>query len=410
MVNVYSIEGITAYIRELLESDPPLQDIRVRGEISNLTVASSGHWYFTLKETNAQLKCVMWRSDAARQTSRPREGDAVEVHGRLTVYPQRGEYQLVTDAIHAVGGSGDLYAQFEALKLKLAAEGLFEEDRKRPLPLFPHRIGVVTSPDAAAFRDIQNVLARRFPLAEIILSPTLVQGSEAPVMIVQALERLNRYQAADVILIIRGGGSIEDLWAFNDERVARAVADSAIVTISGVGHETDFTIVDFVADMRAPTPSAAAEIATPDLRELRQDIERARIEFDALMQAQIETHRANLESIQRNLRHLSPRRRLEDLRQRLDERVAQMDANQSRSIRLLRERLAARTLALDAANPLALLARGYAIVTRSDDGTIVRQPADAPVGSGLTIQLAQGELKARVEDQETHGKYKRTLF
>lgn len=410
MSTVYSVEGITAYIRELLESDPPLQDVWVSGEISNLTVAASGHWYFTLKESNAQLKCVMWRGDAARQTTRPREGDAVELHGRLSVYTQRGEYQLVTDTIRAVGGVGDLYAQFEALKLKLAEEGLFDEARKRPLPVFPHRIGVVTSPDAAAFRDIQNVLARRFPLAEIILSPTLVQGSEAPAMIVQALQRLTQHQVADVILMIRGGGSIEDLWAFNDENVARAVAASPIPIVSGVGHETDFTIVDFVADQRAPTPSAAAEIITPDMRDLRYAVEQGAETIHLLMHEQITQYRADLEAVERNLRHLSPRRRLDDLRQRLDERVMQMDNYQQRHLNLLHERLQSRTAALDASNPLALLARGYAIVTRSEDGAIIRQPQDAPTGTGITIRLGDGELKARVEDQELHGQYKRTLF
>lgn len=403
MVNVYSVEGISAYIRELLEGDSPLRDIWVSGEVSNMAVAASGHWYYTLKEGNTQIKCVMWRSDAARQVTRPRDGEAVQVHGRVSVYTQRSEYQLVTDTIRAVGVMGDLYAQFEALKLRLADEGLFAAERKRPLPAFPLRIGIVTSPDAAALRDIQNVLARRFPLAEVILSPTLVQGSEAPAMIVQALERLNQHQVADVILIVRGGGSIEDLWAFNDERVARAVAASTIPTISGVGHETDFTIVDFVADYRAPTPSAAAEIAVPDIRDLYAAIAGASGHMQDIMSDQIQQRAAQVTGMERNLRHLSPRRRLDDLRQRLDERSAQLDGYQMRHLALLRERLTARQTALDGSNPLALLSRGYAIVTRRDDGGLVRQLADAPAGTRISIRLAEGELIAQVEDQEAHG-------
>lgn len=404
MVNVYSVEGVSAYIRELLENDSPLRDVWVGGEVSNVVVATSGHLYFTLKEGNAQIKCVMWRGDAIRQVTRPRDGDVVQAHGRVSLYTQRSEYQLVTDTIRTVGVMGDLYAQFEALRTRLAAEGLFDAERKRPLPAFPLRIGVVTSLDAAALRDIQNVLARRFPLAEVILSPTLVQGSEAPAMIVQALERLNQHRAADVILIVRGGGSIEDLWAFNDEQVARAVAASAIPTISGVGHETDFTMVDFVADYRAPTPSAAAEIATPDLRDLRAGVEGAAQQIRELLNDQIEQRGAEVAAMERNLRHLSPRRRLDDLRQRLDERSAQIEAYQVRHFALLQERLLARQTALEGANPLALLARGYAIVMRRDDGRLVRQISDAPAGSRISIRLAEGELSAQVEDQETHGK------
>lgn len=404
MVNVYSVEGVSAYIRELLENDSPLRDVWVGGEVSNVVVATSGHLYFTLKEGNAQIKCVMWRGDAIRQVTRPRDGDVVQAHGRVSLYTQRSEYQLVTDTIRTVGVMGDLYAQFEALRMRLAAEGLFDAERKRPLPAFPLRIGVVTSLDAAALRDIQNVLARRFPLAEVILSPTLVQGSEAPAMIVQALERLNQHRAADVILIVRGGGSIEDLWAFNDEQVARAVAASAIPTISGVGHETDFTMVDFVADYRAPTPSAAAEIATPDLRDLRAGVEGAAQQIRELLNDQIEQRGAEVAAMERNLRHLSPRRRLDDLRQRLDERSAQIEAYQVRHFALLQERLLARQTALEGANPLALLARGYAIVMRRDDGRLVRQISDAPAGSRISIRLAEGELSAQVEDQETHGK------
>ncbi|MEL6307037.1 MAG: exodeoxyribonuclease VII large subunit, partial [Chloroflexota bacterium] len=241
MSNIYSVEGVTAYIRGLLERDPPLRDLWVQGEVSNFKAANSGHWYFTVKDKNAALKCVMFRNSASRQSMQPRDGEEIRIHGRISVYDQRGEYQLYADELQPAGGIGDLYQRFEQLKAQLQSEGLFEPERKQALPVFPLRIGVVTSPDAAAFQDVRNVLSRRFPLAEIILSPTLVQGVDAPRLIVKAIERLNAHNACDVILLVRGGGSIEDLWSFNDESVARAIVASDLPIISGVGHETDFT-------------------------------------------------------------------------------------------------------------------------------------------------------------------------
>lgn len=405
----YSVTEITTTVREALESDGRLQDVWVSGEVSNMTRASSGHWYFTLKDAGAQLKCVMWRSAAGRQSITPRDGDAIMAHGRVSVYEPRGEYQLYADVVRPVG-LGDLYQRFEALKAKLDSEGLFDPDRKRPIPLFPHKIGVVTSPEAAAFQDIQNVLRRRFPLAEVILSPTMVQGAEAPPMIVAALERLNAYGAVDVILVCRGGGSIEDLWAFNDERVARAVAGSRIPTISGVGHETDFTIVDFVSDLRAPTPSAAAELATPNFDDLYLGLQRLTADLTALMRDHIARRRSDLRSLQRTLAYTSPESTIRSARQRIDDLNARMVARQHSYIQLLRERLTARTSALQAANPQAILGRGYAIITRSEDGRRVTSEGDAAPGMSITIQLHDGELKARVEDRDMHERYKRTLF
>ena len=259
--DAYTISSLTTYIRTLFEADERLTDVWVQGEISNFTRASSGHWYFTLKDAGSALKSVMWRSQTARQTFTPNHGDAVLAHGYVSVYEASGQYQLYVDALQPAG-RGDLHQRFELLKAKLEAEGLFDAEHKRPLPPLPRRIGVVTSPTAAAFQDVLNVLARRYPLAEVILSPTLVQGDDAPPQIVAALEAIQR-AGVDVILLVRGGGSLEDLWAFNDERVARAVYASPLPVVSGVGHEIDFTIVDFVADRRAPTPSAAAETITP---------------------------------------------------------------------------------------------------------------------------------------------------
>jgi exodeoxyribonuclease VII large subunit len=410
MTDVYSVEGVTAYIRELFDSDPPLQDIWVKGEVSNMKPASSGHWYFTLKDEKAQLRCVMFRHNAERQSIQPRDGEAIQIHGKISLYEQRGEYQLYADELQPAGGIGDLYLRFEQLKAKLQSEGLFDEEVKRPIPPFAVRIGVVTSPDAAAFRDIQHVLARRFPIGELILSPTLVQGFEAPPMIVQAIQRLNRYKACDVILICRGGGSIEDLWAFNDERVAREIAKSEIPTISGIGHETDFTIADFVADLRAPTPSAAAEIATPNVENLREDVE---IQLDTIRRHfwdNFDEQQNNLDVLSRSLGMMSPERYIRQMRQVLDERSDRLQGQERRYLALLRERLANTLKALNTANPEALLERGYAIVKRSDDGKTVTAEKDAPVGTGLTIRLKEGEIKARVEDKESHANYKRTLF
>jgi exodeoxyribonuclease VII large subunit len=410
MSEVYTVEGVTAYIRDLLDTDPPLQDIWIRGEVSNMKRAASGHWYFTIKDNYAQLRCVMFRNSAEKQVIEPKDGEAVKVHGRISVYEQRGEYQLYADEVQPAGGIGDLYLRFEELKRRLEAEGLFAAERKRSLPTFPLRIGVVTSPDAAAFRDIQNVLSRRFPLAQIILSPTLVQGSEAPPLIVQAIERLNQYKAADVILVCRGGGSIEDLWAFNDEQVARTLANSVIPTVSGVGHETDFTIVDFVADVRAPTPSAAAEIATPNSADLQLDIDYLSDELQRHTDITIADNRAALDRANRTLSHTSPERILREYRLRVDDISERIHNQQMRHLALLRERLQGRTKALHNANPEALLQRGYAIVTHTTDGTLITDANDVPPGTAISIRLKTGELKARVEDKDSHEQYKRTLF
>lgn len=410
MSDIYSVEGLTAYIRALFESDPPLQDVWVQGEVSNMKAAASGHWYFTVKDSKAALKCVMFRNSAERQIIEPRDGEEIRVHGRVSVYEQRGEYQLYADEVQPAGGIGDLYQRFEQLKSDLQAEGLFDESRKQPLPLFPLKIGVVTSPDAAAFRDVQNVLARRFPLAEVILSPTLVQGNEAPPLIVRALENLNKYQSADVILLVRGGGSIEDLWAFNNEAVARAIAESTIPIVSGVGHETDFTIADFVADFRAPTPSAAAEIATPNQDDFYQSLVRNDEIMLALIQENIANYQATVDTISRNIEMASPRRTVQDMRQRVDDNSERIHMSSLRQVSLLRERLSANITAIENANPETLLKRGYAIISRSEDDSAITSVKDVSVGTGITIKLKDGDLNARIEDKDTHNNYKRTLF
>ncbi|GAB5493351.1 MAG: exodeoxyribonuclease VII large subunit [Phototrophicaceae bacterium] len=410
MSDSYSVAGLTAYIRSLFESDPPLQDVWVQGEVSNMKAAASGHWYFTVKDSKASLKCVMFRNNAQGQSIEPRDGEEIRVHGRVSVYEQRGEYQLYADEVQPAGGIGDLYQRFEQLKAQLQSEGLFDDSRKRPLPDFPLRIGVVTSPDAAAFRDVQNVLARRFPLAEVILSPTLVQGSEAPALIVRAIENLNKYQSADVILLVRGGGSIEDLWSFNNEAVARAIVDSAIPIVSGVGHETDFTIADFVADFRAPTPSAAAEVATPNQDDFRQFFARNDDHMQTILTERLNTYQSTIDTLNRNITMASPQRTIQDMRQRVDDNSERFKLSSLRQIERSRERLLATMTALDNANPETLLKRGYAIISHSDDDSPITSIKDVSIGTGITIKLKDGDLNARIEDNDSHNNYKRTLF
>jgi Exodeoxyribonuclease VII large subunit (EC 3.1.11.6) len=269
-------------------------DVWVEGEVSNFRQVASGHCYFTLKDAGAELRCVMWRDRARGMRALPNNGDSVLAHGRVGVYEQRGDLQLYVDALEPLG-LGWLYQEYERLKARLEAEGLFAAERKRPLPRFPRRIGVVTSPDAAALRDILNILSRRYPLAEVVLAPTLVQGEEAPPQIIAALRALNAREDIDVILLARGGGSLEELWAFNDERVARAVAASRIPVVCGVGHETDFSLADFAADRRAPTPSAAAELATPDRAELAQQVRTLRARLVRALEADLARRRGRVQ-------------------------------------------------------------------------------------------------------------------
>ena len=396
-MQTFSVREITRYIHELFEADSNLVDVWVRGEVSNLTKARSGHWYFTIKDAEAQLRCVMFRSAAQRVYVDVSAGDEILVHGRVSVYEARGEYQLYADLIEAVGGSGDLHLQFEALKAKLDAEGLFDPARKRPIPGFPRRIGIVTSSSAAAYQDILNVLRRRFPMLELILSPTLVQGAEAPAQIVVALERLNRLSAIDVIIMARGGGSLEDLWSFNDEAVARAVANSRVPVISGIGHETDFTIVDFVADLRAPTPSAAAELATPNRDDLLLDLDRLRSGMVSLFGNALTDRARDLRRLQSGLRFVTPRKSIQQGRQHVDALGARLERAASSEFGRLRERLMSASKALETANPANILARGYALVS-DERGNIIRAAGQVSRNQRLNVQLAEDQIKVRVDD------------
>ena len=395
MESVWTVAGITRYIRELFDLDHQLQDTWVEGEISNLTLARSGHLYFTLKDADAQLKCVMWRADVQRLPAEPQHGDAVQVHGSISVYPAGGVYQLYADLL-LPAGRGDLHQQFEALKARLEAQGLFDAAHKKPIPAFPRRIGVVTSADAAALRDILNVLSRRYPLAEVLLAPTLVQGAEAPSQIVRALATLDVRDDVDVIIVARGGGSLEDLWAFNDERVAWAIYGCRHPVISGVGHETDFTITDFVADLRAPTPSAAAELATPDVAELTAGLRGAGQRLSDLISGRLETARWQVDANARSLRAYSPLQRLRNLAQRLDELHWRAGRAVNGRLQILHRQLQGLERALVVSSPQATLARGYAIVRRADNDQVVSDPAQVRAGDRLNVQVQRGRFPVDV--------------
>ncbi len=392
----WTVSRLTSYIRNLLETDATLQDVNVTGEISNLSRPASGHVYFTLKDANASLKCVMWKTSAARLRMALRDGMAVEVHGRLGIYEVGGQYQLYADQIKPVG-EGALYQEFMRLKAMLEAEGLFDPERKRPIPDLPKRIGIVTSATGAALRDMLNTLRRRLPLAEVILAPAPVQGVEAPPALVTALSGLNRLDP-DVILLARGGGSIEDLWAFNDERVVRAVVASTAPIICGVGHETDFTLCDFAADLRAPTPTAAAELSTQitidDLRALLTTFE-SRLLSSTLGLLSEETD--VVESFAARLRYVSPERRIQSESQRVDDLSRRALSALTHRIQLQSSRVEGMSNRLLALNPASILSRGYAIVTRKADGKVVSLTSDAQ--GTLKVRVSDGEFEATVNSQ-----------
>ena len=390
----WTVAELTRHLRQLLESDASLQGVWVEGEISNLSRPSSGHIYFTLKDTSASLRCVMWRNDAARLRFPLQDGMAIEAHGSLSLYEAGGQYQLYADVLRPLG-EGALYQEFLRLKALLEAEGLFEPDRKRPIPEIPRRIGIVTSPTGAALRDMLNTLQRRLPLVEVIIAPTPVQGDEAPQAIVTALRTLNRVAVPDVLLLARGGGSIEDLWAFNDERVVRAVIESTAPVITGVGHETDFTLADFAADVRAPTPTAAAELATPvTILDLRANLAEMRRNLVAGTTSIIQRQRESVTWLEERLRLSSPLRRLQTERQRLDELSRRGNAAQFHRLELAAERLKGLENHLLALSPMAVLKRGYAVVTKNKK--VVASRAQVKDGDTLRVRVQDGEFDARV--------------
>jgi exodeoxyribonuclease VII large subunit len=391
---VRTVGEVTLHVKALLDGDPLLSDLWVSGEVSNFTRAASGHWYFTVKDDEAALRCVMWRSKAAAQAQVPANGDALLVHGDVSVYAAGGQFQLYADHVEPAG-LGDLHREFEALKARLAAQGLFDQERKRPLPRFPRRIGVVTSLDAAALRDVCQVLRRRWPGAEVLVSPTPVQGEAAPPRIVAALDAAGR-SGADVVIVTRGGGSIEDLWAFNDEAVAHAIAACPVPVVAGVGHETDVTIADFVADVRAATPTAAAELATPDGRELRMSVDELRNRASRLAVDGVSTRRRDTASLMRRLEMSAPARRLEAQREIVAGYRARLERAAASRLRLARADLAGLTSRMEALSPAATLERGYSRVRLLADGRTVRHAAQVAAGDGLGIDVADGSFEAVV--------------
>lgn len=396
---VYSVSSLTFYIRQVFDANEYLQDVWVEGEVSNFTRPASGHWYFTLKDSKSQLKAVMWKSTATRQDYIPEHGEKVRARGRITVYEASGQYQLYCEEVIPLAAVGSLHARFRQLWDQLEAEGLFSPDLKRPLPEFPQRIGIVTSATTAAFQDIQNVLRRRYPVAQVILSPTPVQGSDAATQIVTALRRIDAY-GVDVILLARGGGSLEDLWCFNDERIARAIRETRAPVVTGVGHETDTTLVDGASDYRAPTPSAGAEVITPDIQDMRERLHDASSRLHDAAHYMIDVGREQLSDVQHKLRLVSPVSRIRNERQRLDEVAARLTKAAQTRIATWRQSVQAQKRALDLANPHHLLERGYAVVTRTGDGKRLTNAVDAGPGTTLQIQLAKGQLTATVKDRK----------
>lgn len=394
-MKTWTVSALTRHIQELLESDPQLGDVWLNGEISNVTRSSAGHLYFTLKDATTAIKCVMWRSAVERVTWQPAQGAAALAHGRVSVYPAQGSYQLVVDQLRPAG-MGDLYGQFEQLRDRLKAEGLFDDARKRPLPRFPRMLGIVTSPQAAALRDVLKVIGRRYPLARIRLAPTLVQGATAPPQIAAALQAIDADDEVDAILVVRGGGSLEELWAFNDEQVARAIAACRHPVVVGVGHETDFTIADFVADLRAPTPSAAAEMAVPDQTELRQRVRTQARQMEQALYRRLSLARQATDQQRRALQRLSPQAQIEARRQQVDDLGQQVGRGLGHALALRRSQVAGLQARLAALSPLAVLERGYAIVRQQDDGVIVRQVEQVSPGDRLSIRVQDGEFGAMV--------------
>ncbi len=393
-----SVSDLTRYVRTLLENDSVLQDIWVLGEISNLSRPASGHVYFTLKDQSSALRCVIWKTSAARLRLPLQNGMAVEAHGQISLYERDGQYQLYIDSMRPAG-EGYLYQEFLRLKARLEAEGLFDEERKRPIPARPRRIGIVTSPTGAALQDMLNTLRRRYPLAEVCVAPAAVQGDDAPAALVAAMRAVCSLFQPDVVLLARGGGSLEDLWAFNDEWVVRAVAALPVPVICGVGHETDFTLCDFAADLRAPTPTGAAELCSCEIGEVAGELDdlRGRLENSILFRAQL--YRRALADQAAQLAYVSPIRRVQNDRQRVDTLAARIDRSMRHVLELKNARARGMASRLAALNPLAVLGRGYAVV-RTGTGRIVRSAGEVIPGDMLDIRVAQGRIQADVTGTE----------
>lgn len=401
-MRVITVSQLNRYVKMLLQEDVALTPVYVSGEISNfVNHYKSGHLYFSLKDENALVKAVMFRTYAARLAFRPEGGMKVIVRAKASVYEKDGTFQLYVEDMQP-DGVGALQIAYEQLKKRLQEEGLFDAARKKALPPFPMRIGVITSPTGAAVRDILNILARRYPLAQVVFLPVLVQGEGAPPQLVAALERMNREKAADVLIIGRGGGSLEELWAFNDERVCRAVAASEIPVISAVGHETDFTLCDFAADLRAPTPSAAAELAVPDAAELFLSLRQTQVQLTVLMRSRLEKVRTELQILHRQKALSSPTYYVEQMAMQLDLLTRSFEHSAKTALQDAHAQLSALAAKLDALSPLKVLSRGYAMA-RTDGGRLVTSVADVCKGDTLYMDMCDGTLVCMVQDIQKEG-------
>ena len=393
--HIFGVTEINELVKLLLDNEPMLQNVQVQGELSNYKIYPSGHHYFTLKDSDGALRCVMFRGQASRLRFRPENGMKVIASGRISAFPRDGAYQLYCNMISPLG-AGDLAVAFEQLKEKLQAEGLFDRAHKKPLPAYPQKIAIITSSAGAAVHDMIRILRRRFPIANVILLPVRVQGTEAPLEIVGAIRYANRWKVGDLIITGRGGGSMEDLWAFNDERVARAIYESEIPVISAVGHEPDITISDFVADARASTPSNAAEIAVPDQAELYRWLRDLHSRMEQAQSGEIETLRQKLHILSSKrvmTDHLAfvqdKRMELLHLQQRLGDRAGMMVSQK-------RQQFSAMAAALDAMSPLKVLGRGYAMA-QNDAGALLKSYQDVKQGDYVTVTLGDGGFTCTVE-------------
>lgn len=395
---VFTVKELTRHISRLFERDEQLRDIWVKGEISNFKHHSSGHLYFDIKDEERVLKCVMFRRKSKKLKFTPTDGMEIFARGDVRVYEKRGIYQLYVEEIE-VGGIGELYMAFKELEKKLKEEGLFDEKYKKPIPKIPEKIGIVTSPTGAAIKDILNVIKRRYPV-DIILAPASVQGANASMEIERAIEMLNEIDGIDAMIVGRGGGSLEDLWAFNEERVARAIFASDIPVISAVGHETDFTIADFVADKRAPTPSAAAEIAVPNKKELREVLESFSMRIKRNVKNTIDFDRERLERIMKSVVFREPMQMVDERRQQIDDLMRNLLANEEHLLKLQEKGFFVIEGKLDALNPLAVLERGYSIAVKIPEETVLKKIGEMEIGKLFKLMVSNGEAVCEVEEKK----------
>ncbi len=399
-----SVTDVNRYIKTLISTDDILSALTVRGEISNFKRHSSGHLYFTLKDSGGEISAVMFRGDTGRLAFNPTDGMRVVVFGNVDVYEKTGKYQVYVRSMIA-DGAGAMAEAYERLRRKLEGEGLFAQERKRPIPKFPQCIGVITAPTGAAIRDIINITGRRYPRAKLLICPALVQGADAPRSLCNALELMLAYGGCDVMILGRGGGSAEDLWAFNDEGLARAVAASSVPIISAVGHETDFSLCDFVADMRAPTPSAAAEIATPDGSLLLSSLGDTRARLDRALLGRLEGGHQTVERLDARLVAHSPAARLAHMRERVERKREKMESVVERRYTDKLSRCGGLIQKLEALNPLAVLSRGYGAVM-DENGRIIASTESLREGQTVTIALSDGRAEAEIISIEKNGGHK----